>query len=80
MNLMGWSWDQWAIAAARLGRPAAPVTLASALLLRRKWQLSNTVEPGEVQIIGVEIPMDHEFAAELFSIPACSHPIITGMS
>jgi hypothetical protein len=67
MNLMGWSWDQWAIAAARLGRPER-ITVEGALRLRCQWQKQNNAEPGEVRLAGVTIPMDHEFACELFSL------------
>lgn len=68
MTLMGWSWDQWAIAAARLGRPDQ-VTLENAARMRCQWQKQNMAQPGEVTLMGIQIPMDHEFACELFSLP-----------
>jgi hypothetical protein len=67
MTLMGWSWDQWAIAAARLGRPDQ-ITFENALRMRRRWQQQSLADPGEVRLTGVQVQMDHEFSCELFSL------------
>jgi len=68
LRIFGWNWDQWAIASARLGRPEC-VTLQSAMRLRKRWAETNRADPGEVQLIGVDVTMDHDFSCELFSIP-----------
>jgi hypothetical protein len=67
VKLFGWSWNQWAIAAGRLGRPEQ-VTYQEAIRMRCRWQQQNSADPGEVKLAGVVLPMDHTFACELFSI------------
>lgn len=63
---MGWNFDQWAIAAARLGRPRE-VSFDEAYRLKRRWQQLHTSKPGDVPLVGMRAPRDDHFAAELFA-------------
>jgi hypothetical protein len=65
-QVMGWSFDQWSIAAARLGRPAE-VTFDEAYRLKRRWQQLHSAPPGDVPFTGRRAPRDSHFAAELFA-------------
>lgn len=66
-KILGWTWQQWAIAAGRYGLPDR--SIRGAIELRKRWQLANPAEPGEVLIVGAEIPMDHDAACELYCLP-----------
>jgi hypothetical protein len=69
MRLFGWTWVQWAIAAGRYGQPES-VTFESALELKKRWTLQNAAQPGEVTLLGIECPRDHEFACNLVALCA----------
>lgn len=65
-QVLGWSFDQWAIAAARLGRPRE-VSFDEAYRLKRRWEQLHTSAPGDVPLAGVRAPRDNQFAAELLA-------------
>lgn len=65
-QVLGWGFDQWAIAAAHLGRPRE-VSFDEAYRLQRRWQQLHTSAPGDVPLIGARAPRDESFAAELLA-------------
>ncbi|MHB8816455.1 MAG: hypothetical protein ACYDAE_24770 [Steroidobacteraceae bacterium] len=65
-QVLGWGFDQWAIAAARLGRPRE-VSFDEAYRLKRRWEQLHTSAPGDVPLIGMRAPRDDAFAAELLA-------------
>jgi len=66
-TLLGWTWDQWAIAAGHYGAPP-DVSWESALDLQKRWRLQYTTDPGAIAFEGITPNRDHEFAVALFSI------------
>lgn len=73
-RVLGWTWDQWALVCGRFD-VARVATLNEALKLRRQWKRSNSAEPGEVELEGVENPLCHEAAADVFNLPLPGRPM-----
>lgn len=65
-QVLGWGFDQWAIAAARLGRPRE-ASFDEAYRLKRRWQQLHSAPPGDVPFTGRRAPRDNHFAAELLA-------------
>jgi len=67
VTVYGWTFKQWASAAAIMGR--SPDTRDGALDLRREWMCKWTEEPSEDPIIiGVDRPMDYIAAKKVFQV------------
>jgi hypothetical protein len=71
-TMWGWSFDQWAIASGRY-TDCKSTDANDVLALKKLWNKRNITQPGEVKIIGVEIPRNLEYAIQVFQI-ACSFP------
>lgn len=66
MTLMGWTDEQWAVAAGR--HRGFPPTMDGALKLRAQWGLTSTANPLDVVIEGVEYPRDYEWVADMLNL------------
>lgn len=73
-TFLNWTFEQWAIAAARLGTPEP--TFKGANELQKRWQTSNIAAPGEIRLEGVDIPKDWETPRKLWMMAVTSglHP------
>lgn len=65
--LLGWSWDQWAIAAGETGS-SPPISLHEAHELKKNW-ISVRPDPATGGLAGIVYKRDHAYPSQLFSLP-----------